>query len=413
MIKKQRQDSAILIFNTGSSSIKFSVFSLRSGNRRLDRLYRGTVEGIGGRPRFSVHDARKSPVVQRDFPADLPAISTHEEALALIREWLSAGLKGLSLTAAGHRVVHGGTDFSTPVWLDAGVIGSLEKLIPLAPLHQPHSLRVIRALSGIYPDLPQVACFDTAFHRNQPKVAEIFALPRDLTEAGLRRYGFHGLSYEFITTVLPEYLLEYGDAGIGRKRVVVAHLGNGASLCAISNGKGVATTMGFTPLDGLPMGTRSGSLDPGVILYLMTERGMKVEEVAEMLYHRSGLLGVSGVSHDMRELLASPRAEAAEAVDLFVYRTARELGSMAAALGGLDCLVFTAGIGENAPSIRRRICEAAAWMGIRLDPAANEKGGPRISTAESPVSVWVIPTDEERMIARHTSTLWNSRYGSH
>ncbi len=304
------------------------------------------------------------------------------------------------MAAAGHRVVHGGERFAAPVLVNQEVLQALQALVPLAPLHQPHNLDAIRALAHVKPGIPQVACFDTAFHRTQPAVAQAFALPQELTEAGIARYGFHGLSYEYIARVLP------GIAGeTGRGRVVVAHLGNGASMCALQGGRSIATTMSFTALDGLPMGTRSGSLDPGVILYLLSERGMDVAALTDLLYHRSGLLGMSGLSSDMRALLASNASSARAAIDVFVYRIRRELGSLVAALGGLDALVFTAGIGEHAAPIRARVCEQTAWLGIRLDPEANARGGPRISGPDSSVSVWMIPTNEELMIAEHTVAL--------
>jgi acetate kinase len=308
--------------------------------------------------------------------------------------------KGLTLTEVGHRVVHGGTLFLAPVLVDSMVINRLEQLIPLAPLHQPHNLAAIRSIARMKPDVPQVACFDTAFHCTQPPVAQAFALPRAVTDLGVKRYGFHGLSYEYIASVLPHYAGALADGG-----VVVAHLGNGASMCAMLGRKSHATTMGFTALDGLPMGTRCGSLDPGVLLYLMSERQMDLPAVTDLLYHRSGLLGVSGISSDMRELLASNASTADEAIDLFVYRIRRELGSLVAALGGLDVLVFTAGIGEHAASIRARVCQDAQWLGVRLDNEANRAGGPKISTDNSAVSVWVIPTDEDMMIAEHTNAL--------
>jgi acetate kinase len=286
------------------------------------------------------------------------------------------------------------------VQVDATVLGALDKFVPLAPLHQPHNLAAIRAVLHRSPDVPQVACFDTAFHRTNPEIAQMFALPYELHEQGVRRYGFHGLSYEYIASVLPDI-----DAAAAQGRTVVLHLGNGASMCALNGGKSVASTMGFTAVDGLPMGTRTGNLDPGVVLYLMDERGMDARAVEKLLYQQSGLLGVSGVASDMRTLLASPEPRAKLAVDLFVYRIGRELGSLAAALGGLDAIVFTAGVGENSAAIRARICRAAAWLGVELDVAANEAGGPRISTAASRVAAWTIPTNEELMIARHTERL--------
>jgi acetate kinase len=296
--------------------------------------------------------------------------------------------------------VHGGLQYTQPVRVDAGVLAALDRFVPLAPLHQPHNLAAIRAVMHSAPEVPQVACFDTAFHRSNPELAQMFALPYELHEAGVRRYGFHGLSYEYIATVLPEV-----DARAAAGRTVVLHLGNGASMCALAGGRSVASTMGFTAVDGLPMGTRTGNLDPGVVLYLMDERGMDVRAIEKLLYQQSGLLGVSGLSSDMRTLLASDATRAKLAVDLYVYRIGRELGSLAAALGGLDALVFTAGIGENSAEIRARICATARWLGVELDAAANAAGGPRISTAASRVTALTIPTNEELMIARHTERL--------
>jgi acetate kinase len=306
---------------------------------------------------------------------------------------VEAHLDGQKPAAVGHRVVHGGTAFSAPVRIDAAVLDTLQRLWPLAPLHQPHNLAAIRAIAAISPSLPQVACFDTAFHHGKPPVAQRFALPRELHEAGIRRYGFHGLSYD-IGAALRERAPDVAGG-----RVVVAHLGAGASLCAMLGGKSIDTTMGFTALDGLPMGTRCGALDPGVILYLLRERGTDADRIEDLLYHHSGLLGISGLSSDMRELLGSHDQRAEDAVDLFVYCIARELGALAATLGGLDGLVFTAGIGEHAPEIRRRVCGRSAWLGIVLDLDANERGDECISTATSRVSVWRITTDEERVIA--------------
>jgi acetate kinase len=304
-------------------------------------------------------------------------------------------------------VVHGGVEFSQPTLITAGVLAQLEKLIPLAPLHQPHNLLPIRIGAQRRPELPQVACFDTAFHRTQPDVAQAFALPPEITERGVRRYGFHGLSYEYIAGVLPQF-----EPKAATGRVVVAHLGNGASMCAMRACKSVATTMGFTAVDGLPMGTRCGALDPGVMLYLMDELKMDARAIEKLIYHQSGLLGVSGVSSDMRALLESQEPRARFAVDLFIHRIGRELGSLAAALGGLDALVFTAGIGEHAAVVRERVCRDAAWLGVHLDASANQAGGPRISADSSSVSVWVIPTNEELMIARHTRHLIGAAVGS-
>jgi acetate kinase len=297
-------------------------------------------------------------------------------------------------------VVHGGSDYSAPVRIDRDVVVQLEKLIPLAPLHQPHNLAPIRILMARTPQLAQIACFDTAFHRSNPPLAQMFALPLELTESGVRRYGFHGISYEYIASVLPTF-----DERAARGKTVVLHLGNGASMCALQDGVSVASTMGFTALDGLPMGTRCGALDPGVLLYLMDERRMDARAIEKLVYHQSGLLGVSGISSDMRTLLASSEPRAGLAIDLYCYRIRREIGSLAAALGGLDAVVFTGGIGENSAVIRERVCRDAAWLGVELDPAANAAGGPRISTSGARTSAWAIPTNEELMIARHTRQL--------
>jgi acetate kinase len=387
----------VLVLNAGSSSIKFSMFAVDSPGRHLALRFRGAIDGIGAAPRFLVADAGGRRVVDHALAGRRVAAGGHEAVLPVLHDWITGHTAVLRVVAVGHRVVHGGEQFAAPVLIDDAILDQLDKLAPLAPLHQPHSLAPIRAISRIEPDLPQVACFDTAFHRTQPAVSQLYALPRDLSAAGIKRYGFHGLSYEYIANVLPGIV---GDAAGGR--VVVAHLGGGCSMCAMRDGKSVATTMGFTAVEGLPMGTRSGAVDPGVILYLLTERGMSVGDITDLLYRRSGLLGVSGISSDMRTLLASNTPEAAEAIELFVYRINRELGSLVAALGGIDALVLTAGIGEHAAPVRARVCEQAAWLGIRFDPAANLRGGPRISAADSPVPVWVIPTNEELMIARHT-----------
>ena len=381
---------AILVLNAGSSSIKFSLFG------DLTLIAGGQAEAIQTKPRFVARDAAGKQVAEKQWPTDTKL--GHGGALAHIVDWLKATYgKDHRLAAVGHRVVHGGADYSAPVLVDGGVLAKLERFCPLAPLHQPHNLAPIRSLLERSPQLPQVACFDTAMHRSNPPVAQMFALPMELTDAGIRRYGFHGLSYEYIASVLPQT-----DARAARGRTVVLHLGNGASMCALHAGRSVASTMGFTAVDGLPMGTRCGALDPGVILYLMDERGMDARAVEKLIYQQSGLLGVSGVSSDMRALLESTEPRARLAVELFVYRIGRELGSLAAALGGLDAIVFTAGIGERAAPIRERICRQAAWLGLELDAPANAKHGPRISSAASSVAAWVISTNEELMIARHT-----------
>jgi acetate kinase len=384
---------AILVLNAGSSSLKFSVFHIDGTGLAL--ACSGAIEELLGAARFRAVDASRSAVDEHGWPSgEAPG---HEGALRFLLDWLRARPHIGKLTAVGHRVVHGGADYAGPVRATPEVVTALERLIPLAPLHQPHNLRPIRILFARLPGVAQVACFDTAFHRTQPPLAQAFALPRELSDAGVRRYGFHGLSYEYVASVLPTY-----DARAAAGRTIVLHLGNGASMCAISAGRSMATTMGFTPLDGLPMGTRTGSLDPGVLLYLMDERKMDARAIEELLYQRSGLLGVSGVSSDMRALLESEDPHAREAVALFCYRIGRELGSLAAALGGLDAIVFTAGIGEHAIAVRGKVCADAAWLGVALDRAANAQHGPRISTGDSRVAAWVIPTDEELMIARHT-----------
>ncbi len=387
---------AILVLNAGSSSLKFSVFL---DGEPPQQLLRGQLEGLLTQPHFVARDRAGTVLGEQQWSAGTEL--THEGAIDFLFEWGRGGaLGGHRLMAAGHRVVHGGLQFPRPVRIDPDVLNALDALVPLAPLHQPHNLSAIRAVAGRAPGLPQVACFDTSFHRTQPALAQMFALPRRYYEEGVLRYGFHGLSYEYIASALPEL-----DAGAAAGRTVVAHLGNGASMCALREGRSVATTMGFTAVDGLPMGTRCGALDPSVMLYLMERRGMGASDLRKLIYQQSGLLGVSGVSSDVRTLLASPDPHAAEAIDLFVYRIGRELGSLAAALGGLDALVFTGGIGENAAGIRARVCRDAAWLGVELDEAANEARGPRISRPGSRVAAWVVPTNEELMIAQHTRRL--------
>lgn len=387
---------ALLILNAGSSSIKFSAFTSDEAEPRL--VIKGQIEALYTAPRFSAVNPAGETLGEHKW--DEGTRLGHEGAVAHLVEFLRKHRGNYRLTALGHRVVHGGIAFSEPVRVTPEVLDKLEKLVPLAPLHQPHNLAPIRAVATKLPQLPQVACFDTAFHRAQSELAQAYALPRAITERGVRRYGFHGLSYEYIASALPAL-----DAKAAAGRVIVAHLGNGASMCAMSAGKSVASTMGFTAVEGLPMGTRSGALDPGVVLYLMDERGMTTRDVQKLIYQESGLLGVSGISSDMRTLLASSEPRAKFAVDLFVYRIRRELGSLVAALDGLDALVFTGGIGERAAAIRARVCEGATWAGITLDRAANEANGPRISAPESRVSTWVIGTNEELMIARHTQSL--------
>lgn len=379
----------ILALNTGSSSIKFSLFEAEPD---LPRLCDGAIDGLGDAARFSVKDARGSVLVDEL----LDGASTHENALDKLLSWFEARFSGKTLRAVGHRIVHGGMRYTDPVLIDFRVMSDLRDLIPLAPLHQPHGLAGIDAVAKLHPGLQQVACFDTAFHHTQPSVAKAFALPPGFAAEGICRYGFHGLSYEYIASVLPNVL----GPEMAERRIVVAHLGSGASMCAMHNRKSVATTMSFSTLDGLMMGRRCGSIDPGVILYLLQHKKMDAKAISDLLYNGSGLLGVSGVSDDMRELLASHADGAKAAIDLFVYRISQELGSLAAVLGGLDALIFTAGIGEHAAEIRRRVCEDAAWLGLELDEQANADGGPCISRGK--VSAWVVPTDEALVIARHT-----------
>jgi len=384
---------AIVVLNAGSSSIKFSLFLVRGDELELDQ--RGQIEGLYTVPHFIAVDRTGHPAAEKSWSEE--AKLGHAGALDYLVAFLREGLAGDRLIGVGHRVVHGGLEYTRPVRLDADVLAALEKYVPLAPLHQPHNLAPIRLLLGRAGDLPQVACFDTSFHRSNPEIAQMFALPAELHAQGIRRYGFHGLSYEYIASVLPKF-----NAKAASGRTVVLHLGNGSSMCALQAGKSVASTMGFTAVEGLPMGTRTGSLDPGVILYLMDQRGMDARAIEKLIYNQSGLLGVSGISSDMRALLASDDPRAKLAIDLFVYRIRRELGSLAAALDGLDAIAFTAGVGENAASIRSRVCADAAWLGVELDPQANTAGGPCISIPASKVSAWVIPTNEELMIARHT-----------
>lgn len=387
---------AILVLNAGSSSIKFSLFAARDAQLAL--VVGGQVSGIYTAPAFVATDATGQQVGEQRWDR---AGFGHDPALAHIIDWIRARYGGdHRLAAVGHRVTHGGSAYSAPVRLDSAVVARLETLIPLSPLHLPHNLAPIRALLARAPELPQVGCFDTAMHRTIPLLERMFALPWDLNEAGVRRYGFHGLSYEYIAGVLPQF-----DERAARGRTAVLHLGSGASLCALAAGRSVATTMGFTALDGLPMGTRCGALDPGVILYLMDQRGMDARAIETLLYTKSGLLGVSGISSDMRALHASGEPRAALAIDLFVHRIGRELGSLAAVLGGLDAIVFTAGIGEHDAIVRAGVCRHAAWLGVELDARANDAGGPRISTASSRTAAWVIPTNEELVIARHTRDL--------
>ena len=387
-------DDYALVLNAGSSSLKFCVFQRPTGES-WQLAARGQIEGIGTLPRLSAKDAHGESLANQDVAA-----RDGQEALNALAAWLRSNYGGSRVLGVGHRVVHGGAQFKGPTILNAGVMQELYKLVPLAPLHQPYNLAAIEAVFERLPGIPQVACFDTSFHRGQPAVAELIPIPLELRQQGLQRYGFHGLSYEYIASVLPQVAPE-----IAGGRVIVAHLGSGASLCALKDGKSVDSTLGFTALDGLCMGTRPGSLDPGVVLHLFQGLNLSAKEVEKLLYKKSGLLGISGMSNDMRDLLGRSEPAARLAVDYFVYRVAKEIGALTAVLGGIDALVFTAGIGENSPEVRRRICDASAWLGIEIDEAANSQRLPKISTSQSKISVWVIPTNEELMIARHTGSL--------
>ena len=387
---------AILTINAGSSSIKFALFELNGGLSETATVS-GQIDGIGAGARLVARDPAGKHGVALQLAGGQEA--QHQASLNFLLKWLQETQKGWNLAAVGHRVVHGGELFSAPIAVDREIVHKLERFINLAPLHQPHNLNGIKAIAQLLPAVPQVACFDTAFHRTNPPVAQAFAIPRALSAEGIKRYGFHGLSYEYIARVLP------GHTPRANGRVIVAHLGNGSSMCAMLERRSLASTMGFTAIDGLMMGTRTGAIDPGVLLYLMDNKGMGSPELTRMLYKESGLLGVSGISQDMRTLLASSAPEAEEAIDLYCFRIVRELGSLAAAVGGLDVLVFTGGIGEHAAEIRRRVCTRLAWLGATLDDAANAADRLRISTSESGVDLLVIPTNEEWMIAHHAQYL--------
>ena len=387
---------AIAVLNAGSSSIKFSLFAVNGD--RLDLTHRGQIERIHTKPHFIARD--RDGRIEAEESWNAAQAAGHAGALERLLGFIRARLGRDRLIGVGHRVVHGGADHLEPTRVDAALLDDLARFVPLAPLHQPHNLAPMRLLLEREPALPQVACFDTAFHRSNPELAQMFALPHALHEQGIRRYGFHGLSYEYVASALPAL-----DARAATGATVVLHLGNGASMCALHGGRSVATTMGFTALDGLPMGTRSGALDPGVLLYLMEEKGLDAKAIEDLLYRKSGLLGVSGIASDMRTLRRSNRPEAAQAIALFVYRIVREIGSLAAALGGLDALVFTAGIGENDAATRAEVIEGCAWLGLVPDPGRNATGQTRISADGAEVAALVVPTDEERMIARYTSAV--------
>ena len=387
---------AILVVNAGSSSVKFQIFE-SSAPDAPRRLLKGQVDGIGARPRLRAEASDGSPLVDQSYAAtevaDVPAATT------VAAEWLRQ-TPGIELIAVGHRVVHGGPDYDRPILIDKNVLGRLERYVALAPLHQPNNLAVIRSLLGLRPGLAQIACFDTAFHRSHSAVVDHYAIPEQFYREGVRRYGFHGLSYEYIAARLHEIAPD-----VAKGRVIVAHLGSGASMCALAGGRSIESTMGFTALDGIPMGTRSGQIDPGVLLYMLAERGMSAKALEDLLYRESGLKGMSGLSNDMRELEASGAPAALLAIEHFVYRIGLNAGLLAAALGGLDAFVFTAGIGENSPMIRSRVAEKLVWLGARCDPAANNAARLVISHPHSKVRLYVVPTDEELMIARHALSL--------
>lgn len=389
-------DGYALVFNAGSSSLKFCVY-----RRPIEEAWRlearGQIDGIGTSPRLTAKDDAGASLANEKLGA---CIRDGRAALGVLAGWLRARYGGSRVLGVGHRVVHGGARYAGPCIVTPAVLDDLRGLVPLAPLHQPHNIAAIEAVSEKLPGVPQVACFDTSFHRGQPAVAELVPLPKSIRDTGVQRYGFHGLSYEYIASALPTVAPDIADG-----RVIVAHLGSGASLCAMKARKSMESTLGFTALDGLCMGTRPGSLDPGVILHLFQTMEWSAAAVEKLLYKESGLIGISGISNDMRDLLPSPDPAARLAVDYFVYQAAKHIGALAAVLGGVDALVFTAGIGEHSAEIRRRICEASAWLGVSLDSSANAVHGPRISTSSSPVSTWVVPTNEELMIARHTGAL--------
>jgi acetate kinase len=385
-----------LVLNAGSSSLKFTVYN-RSGRDSWQLESHGQVDGIGTSPKLEVKNAAGGNMALQQLDA---SVRDAGNAIAVLAAWLRSNYGGAKVLGVGHRVVHGGSLYSRPVIITPQVLEDLHGMIPLAPLHQPYNLAAIKAVFERLPDVPQVACFDTGFHAGHSQVADLVPLPEDIRSGGVKRYGFHGLSYEYIASALPDVAPELDGA-----RVIVAHLGSGASLCALQDGKSIDSTLGFTALDGLCMGTRPGSIDPGVVLYLFQNLGLSPAEVESLLYKKSGLLGISGFSNDMRDLAGSDAPGARLAVDYFIYRITKEMGALAAVLGGIDGLVFTAGIGENSAEIRRRICESSAWLGIEMDAEANNRKGPRISSARSKVSAWVIPTNEERMIARHTASL--------
>ncbi len=393
---EDKRNRRVLTINSGSSSLKFSLYHAGASmelkvSGELERI--GLTEGL-----FQIRDSGGRRLVEREL-----RVSDHEAALKELLEWMGSYPPAQNLDAVGHRIVHGGSEYRRPHWIDSSLLDELQKLVPLAPEHLPHEIRAVQVLARLHPALKQAACFDTSFHASIPKIARLYALPREYWEQGVRRYGFHGLSYEYI---MEELAREAGERA-AKGRIVIAHLGNGASMTAVQKGKSVETTMGFTPAGGLVMGTRTGDLDPGVILFLLEEKGLSLSEVRALVNHRGGLLGISGLSSSMKDLLDKEAGDsrAAEAVSLFCFQAKKFLAALASVLGGLDTLVFTGGIGENAPTVRWHICKGLDFMGISLDRRKNRKGSPVISHRSSPVTVRVIKTDEELMVDRHTSRL--------
>ncbi|MGO4673911.1 acetate/propionate family kinase [Bosea sp. 2YAB26] len=389
----------LFVVNAGSSSIKFKLYCVAGDD--IELMFGGAVDGIGTRPRLKAKSHDGTSLIERSFT--VAEVANSAQAQQVVADWVVGEIRDMAIIGIGHRVVHGGPVYSAPVLVDDAVMKTLETFIPLAPLHQLSNLDPIRVLRQRRPDLPQVACFDTAFHRGHPELSDRFALPRALYDEGVRRYGFHGLSYEYVSKAL------YGIAPeIADKRVIIAHLGSGASVCALQGGRSIETTMGFTALDGLPMGTRSGSLDPGVVLHLIEQKGMSPAAVGQMLYHESGLLGLSGISNDVRELQESERPEAAMAIDFFSLRVAQAIASLSVTLGGLDGIVFTAGVGENAWQVRQNVVDRLHWAGLSLKAEANRRNDRRIDAEGSRTQIFVVATDEERMIAQHTLRLLRS-----
>jgi acetate kinase len=382
---------AVLIINAGSSSIKFAIYE----QEQCRLLYKGSINNLLEAPLFKAYDNQNQLITENPLPS-----SGHTNSIKELGRWIELHAKEMEISAIGHRVVHGGRLYSHPVIITNEVMTELENLIPLAPLHQPYNIEAIKIMISLFPDAAQVACFDTAFHSTIDQLAKTYAIPRKYTAEGIIRYGFHGLSYEYIASILPDFAEEKADG-----KIIIAHLGNGSSMCAIHKRKSVATTMGFTALEGLMMGTRAGSIDPGIILYLQQHHKLSIDEVEHLLYKESGLLGVSGISNDMEVLHKSDNPNAKEAIDLFCYRASQSLAMLTASLQGLDALIFTAGIGENCISTRKQICELSAWLGINIDELANSNHKQKISLTESPIAVYVIPTDEELMIAKHTLKL--------